>query len=37
LPAKWDGIRAAKLFIERHAQWADAARAEWARLDEANR
>ncbi len=37
LPAKWDGIRAAKLFIERHAQWADAARAEWARLEESNR
>ncbi len=37
LPAKWDGVRAAKLFGERHARWADAARGEWARLEAANR
>jgi phenylacetic acid degradation operon negative regulatory protein len=33
LPTPWRGADAAKLFAERHRQWADPARAEWARLD----
>lgn len=34
LPARWSGTRAAELFRRRHAAWVDAARAEWAELNE---
>jgi len=32
LPARWSGVRAAKLFTRRRAEWHDAAQAEWRRL-----
>jgi phenylacetic acid degradation operon negative regulatory protein len=32
LPARWSGVRAAKLFTRRRADWHRAAQAEWARL-----
>jgi len=31
LPAGWSGVRAAKLFRRRRAQWHDAAQAQWRR------
>jgi phenylacetic acid degradation operon negative regulatory protein len=34
LPARWSGVRAAKLFARRHAEWQAAARAEWHRITE---
>jgi phenylacetic acid degradation operon negative regulatory protein len=33
LPAHWNGLRAARLFADRHAAWSAAARAEWDRLN----
>ena len=35
LPARWSGVRAAKLFTRRRAQWHAAAQAEWGRITEA--
>jgi phenylacetic acid degradation operon negative regulatory protein len=36
LPARWSGVRAARLFTRRRAEWHDAAQAEWRRItDEA--
>lgn len=35
LPRDWHGRTAGALFAERHSRWADAARAEWGRLDSA--
>jgi len=32
LPARWSGIRAAKLFARRRADWHDAAQSEWRRI-----
>lgn len=34
LPVKWSGAKAAVLFADRHAQWADGARREWRRLND---
>jgi phenylacetic acid degradation operon negative regulatory protein len=34
LPARWSGVRAAKLFARRRAEWHDAAQAEWQRITE---
>jgi phenylacetic acid degradation operon negative regulatory protein len=34
LPARWSGVRAAKLFARRRAEWHAAARAEWHRITE---
>ncbi len=34
LPARWSGIRAAKLFARRRAEWHAAAQAEWRRIAE---
>jgi phenylacetic acid degradation operon negative regulatory protein len=34
LPARWSGIRAARLFAERRAEWHAAAQAEWRRIVE---
>jgi len=34
LPARWSGIRAAKLFARRRAEWHTAAQAEWRRITE---
>lgn len=36
LPARWQGVKAASLFADRHALWVDDARAEWARLEQAS-
>lgn len=33
LPARWSGTQAARLFAERHAQWAAGSRHEWKRLN----
>ena len=33
LPDRWSGTAAARLFAERHGQWADGARREWKRLN----
>lgn len=35
LPARWQGLKAASLFAERHARWVDDARSEWLRLEKA--
>ncbi|HKS99098.1 MAG TPA: PaaX family transcriptional regulator C-terminal domain-containing protein [Rugosimonospora sp.] len=32
LPARWSGVRAAKVFARRRAEWHDAAQAEWHRI-----
>jgi phenylacetic acid degradation operon negative regulatory protein len=34
LPARWSGVRAARLFAARHANWSPAAVRQWARLNE---
>jgi phenylacetic acid degradation operon negative regulatory protein len=34
LPARWSGVRAAKLFARRRAEWHAAAQAEWQRITE---
>jgi phenylacetic acid degradation operon negative regulatory protein len=34
LPARWSGVKAAKLFANRHEQWSAHARREWTRLNE---
>jgi len=33
LPDQWSGTAAARLFAERHGQWADGSRREWKRLN----
>jgi phenylacetic acid degradation operon negative regulatory protein len=33
LPPRWMGNKAADLFSDRHARWADDARREWKRLN----
>jgi phenylacetic acid degradation operon negative regulatory protein len=34
LPARWSGVKAARLFANRHEQWSADARREWTRLNE---
>jgi phenylacetic acid degradation operon negative regulatory protein len=34
LPARWSGLKAARLFADRHQRWSDDARKEWKRLNE---
>jgi phenylacetic acid degradation operon negative regulatory protein len=34
LPPRWSGLKAARLFAERHEQWAADARQEWKRLND---
>lgn len=34
LPARWSGLRAARLFADRHQRWSGEARQEWKRLNE---
>jgi len=36
LPRSWSGVKAADVFADRHARWAPAAKAEWARLNAAS-
>jgi phenylacetic acid degradation operon negative regulatory protein len=33
LPARWSGVKAARLFADRHEQWSADARREWTRLN----
>ena len=33
LPARWSGLKAARLFADRHERWSDGARAEWSALN----
>jgi phenylacetic acid degradation operon negative regulatory protein len=34
LPARWSGLKAARLFADRHQRWSDEARQEWKRLND---
>jgi phenylacetic acid degradation operon negative regulatory protein len=34
LPARWSGLRAARLFADRHQRWSGGAKQEWKRLNE---
>ncbi len=34
LPARWSGLKAARLFADRHRRWSDAAKQEWKRLND---
>ena len=34
LPARWSGLKAARLFADRHQRWSDAAKQEWKRLND---
>ena len=34
LPARWSGLRAARLFADRHQRWSGEARQEWKRLND---
>jgi len=34
LPARWSGVKAARLFADRHQRWSVGARQEWERLNE---
>ena len=34
LPSRWSGLKAARLFADRHAQWSAAARLDWHRLND---
>jgi phenylacetic acid degradation operon negative regulatory protein len=34
LPARWSGLKAARLFADRHQRWSDAAMQEWKRLND---
>jgi len=33
LPARWSGLKAARLFAGRHERWSDGAQIEWKRLN----
>ena len=36
LPARWNGLKAARLFADRHQRWSDDATQEWKRLNDPN-
>src|ERR1700733_4315449 len=36
LPARWNGLKAARLFADRHQRWSDDAKQEWKRLNDPN-